>query len=155
MSIGKDAPVLRDAVTDGIVTLRPPRPGDAALLKAGRDDEFHRWLGSGSDDPQPTACIVVDDEVVGWIDYDREGPWLADDAVNIGYSLSPAARGNGYATRALALLLRELAATSDHETATVLIDPHNTRSLAVAHRAGFVECGEVDGQVLLSRSIRT
>jgi len=146
--------VLRDAVTDGVVTLRPPRPGDAARLIAGRDDEFHRWLGAGSDDPQPTACIVVDNEVVGWIDYDRDGPWLADDAVNIGYSLFPAARGHGYATRALSLLLRELAALSDHETATLLIDPHNSRSLAVAQRAGFVEQGEVDGQMLLSRPIR-
>lgn len=154
MSTSKTHAVLFEPVTDGIVMLRPPSSGDAAVLIAGRDQEFRRWLGPGSDDPRPTACIVVGGEVVGWIDYDTESPWLDQDAVNIGYSLSAPARGKGYATRAMALLLHELAAHSDHDTATVLIDPGNARSLAVARRAGFVERDAIDGQVLLSRPIR-
>ncbi len=121
--------------TDGVVTLRPPMPGDAAVLVAGRDAEFHRWLGPGADEPRPTACIVVDGEVVGWIDYDLERDWLPPGAVNVGYSLFAAARGQGYATRAVTLLLEHLAEQPDIDTATVLVDPENLRSLAVANKS--------------------
>lgn len=140
--------------SDGIVTLRPPEPGDAAVLIAGRDDEFQRWLGPGSDDPRPTSCIVVEDEVVGWIDYDTERDSLPPGAVNIGYFLLASARGKGYATRAMALLLEHLATQPDVETATVLIDADNVRSLAVAERAGFIASGTVEGSVYLTRPVR-
>ena len=76
------------------------------------------------------------------------------EAVNIGYALFAGARGKGYATRAMALLLGELVAHTDFEAATVLIDPQNLRSLGVARRSGFVERGEIDGQVLLARPLR-
>ena len=144
---------MRDPSTDGVVTIRPPGHGDRAVLIAGRDDEFHRWLGAGSPDPRPTACIVVDDEVVGWVDYDAEQPWLDAGAVNIGYSVFAEARGNGYATRAVQLLLDQLAAHTTFTTAHLLIDPANTRSLAVAARVGFVPAGDVDGQRLFNRRI--
>ncbi len=124
------------------------------MLIAGRDAEFHRWLGPGADDPRPTACIVVHREIVGWIDFDSERDWLPLGAVNIGYSLFAPARGKGYATRAVMLLLEHLATQPDVDTATVLIDPGNLRSLAVAERAGFTERGIVDGSVYLTRPVR-
>ncbi len=142
-------------ITDGVVTLCRPAPGDAAVLIAGRDEEFHRWLGEGSPEPAPTACIVVDDAIVGWVDHDTDADhdWLLPGEVNIGYHLFAPARGQGYATRALELLLRHLAADTDHRTATLLIALGNERSLAVAARADFTAHGEVDGSRYFKRPL--
>ena len=97
---------------------------------------------------------MVDDEIVGWIDFDSGRDWLPPGAVNVGYFLFAPARGNGYATRAMTLLLEHLATQPDVDTATALIDPGNARSLAVAERAGFTERGIVDGSVYLTRPVR-
>lgn len=123
--------------------------GKTSELGAARRDRRSRH-------PSRTRArvIVVGEEIVGWIDYDAESAWREESAVNIGYALFAGARGKGYATRAMALLLGELAAHTDFEAATVLIDPQNVRSLAVARRSGFVERGEIDGQVLLARPLR-
>jgi RimJ/RimL family protein N-acetyltransferase len=137
--------------TDGVVTLRSPRPGDAQLLVQGRDAEFFRWLGPGAEDPSPVACVWVDDELVGWVDYDSDHEWLRAGEVNVGYYLFPAARGKGYASRAVELLLVHLRRETEHAVATLLIDPENARSLAVARRLGFTEAGEVGGQLLFAR----
>lgn len=131
--------------TDGIVTLRPPRDGDAAVLIAGRDVEFHRFLGDGDETPDPTAVIEVDGAVVGWVDFDDVRPWLLPGEVNIGYNVLAAHRGNGYATRAVRLLLGHLAATGQAAVATLLIDSANERSLALAHRIGAVRQPDLDG----------
>ena len=133
------------STTDGVVTLRAPRAGDAAILIAGRDAEFHRFLGPGSDAPRPTAVIEVagDDgpAVVGWVDHD--GPeahdWLLPGQRNIGYHVFAAHRGHGYATRAVRLLLDRLAAEPSCEEAMFLIDAENEPSLRVATAAGGVE----------------
>ena len=73
--------------------------------------------------------------------------------MNIGYSVFAEARGNGYASRAVQLLLEHLAAHTTFTTAHLLIDPANTRSLAVAARVAFVPAGEVDGQRLFTRKV--
>ena len=142
--------------TDGVVTLRAPAPGDAARLIAGRDAEFHRWLGPGSATPAPVACIWVNDELVGWVDYDtdREHDWLSLGEVNVGYSLFAPARGKGYASRAVELLLRHLADETPHTTATLLIHPENAPSLALARRLGFAQRENVDGQAFFGRALR-
>lgn len=141
------------SLTDGLVTIRPPGAGDVETLLAGRDAEFDRWLGPGFLSPAPTACISVAGEIVGWVDYDVERDWLGSDEVNVGYSLSADHRGKGYATRAVKLLLRYLEDDTSFQTATVLIDPDNGRSLSVAERVGFEPAGEVDGQRYLKRRV--
>jgi RimJ/RimL family protein N-acetyltransferase len=142
--------------TDGVVALRAPQPGDAQRLIDGRDDEFHRWLGPGSDAPSPVACVWVADELVGWVDYDTdaEHDWLRPGEVNVGYFLFGSARGKGYASRAVELLLRHLEHETPHTTATLLIHPENTKSLALARRLGFEQRGEIDGQPFLARDLR-
>jgi RimJ/RimL family protein N-acetyltransferase len=140
-------------VTDGIVMVRPPARGDAALLISGRDEEFRRWLGPGSPCPDPTGCVVAGGQVVGWVDYDAGRPWLDRSAVNIGYNVFAAHRGRGYATRAVRLLVHQLALQARVSNATLLIHPDNRRSLAVARRAGFAMAGVVNGQPLLSRPV--
>ena len=145
-------PELQD-VSDGVVTLKPPRAGDAQLLVAGRDEEFFRWLGPGSDTPSPTACIWVDAELVGWVDYDLEHDWLEPGEVNVGYYLFPGARGKGYASRAVELLLRHLSRHTQHTVATLVIRPENSRSLRLAHRLGFVQKGELEGGLFFARDV--
>lgn len=139
----------------GAVTLRPPRADDTAILIAARDDAFRRWLGPGSDNPCPAACIVVGDQVVGWVDYDhdRDHDWLGDSEVNVGYFVFAEHRGNGYAAQAVELLLQHLARDTQYTAATLLIDPENEASLAVASRCGFNRRDDVRGQRYFSRLI--
>lgn len=141
--------------TDGVVTLKPPRPGDARLLVAGRDDEFFRWLGPGAEVPSPVACVWVGEDLAGWVDYDVDHDWLQPGQVNVGYYLFSTARGKGFASRAVELLLLHLRRDTQYTVATLVIDRDNLRSLAVARRLGFVEAGEVAGKGLFfTRAIR-
>jgi RimJ/RimL family protein N-acetyltransferase len=65
------------------------------------------------------ACIVVGNRVVGWVDFDVDREWLEPGEINIGYNVFAADRGNGYATRAVQLLMHHLAMRTDHHTATL------------------------------------
>jgi RimJ/RimL family protein N-acetyltransferase len=133
------------AITDGIVAIRRPLDGDTERLIAGRDQQFHRFLGEGSEDPAPAGCIVVDGDVVGWVDFDVDRSWLKEGEVNLGYNVFAEHRGNGYGTRAVKLLLHHMAVTGAASVATLLIHPDNDASLALAERAGFSLHGELDG----------
>lgn len=141
---------------DGVVTLRAPRREDSWRIVAERDADSFRWFGPGGGNPAPAACIWVDDELVGWVDYDRDDhhDWLRPGEVNVGYCLFPAARGLGYASRAVELLLEHLRRDTEHTIATLLIHPENTRSLALARRLGFHQQGEVNGEAFFTRSLR-
>jgi RimJ/RimL family protein N-acetyltransferase len=132
---------------DGVVTIRPSTPHDVSTLIAGRDALSRRFLGDGDPHPAPTACITIAGEVIGWVDFDRDRSRLDAGEVNIGYSVFPAFRGRGYATRAVRLLLRYIASTTPWQTATLLIDPQNERSLALAQRLPCTPHGEVDGNL--------
>jgi len=133
---------------DEIVAVHPFDPADRAALVRGRDDEFYRWLGAGSSEPAPAGCIWVQGDLVGWIDYDHDRPWLREQEVNIGYSVFQESRGNGYATRALRLLCDFLQSQDPPISPSLLIDPKNVASRAVASRAAFECVSKVDGQQL-------
>ena len=135
------------------MVIRPPGDGDAAVLIAGRDEEFHRFLGPGAEEPRPTACIVAEGKVVGWVDYDPDPAWLSAGEVNVGYNVFPAFRGRGYASRAVQLLVHHLAVDTGHYTATLVIHPDNARSLALAERNRFTPCGELDGSRWFKRRV--
>jgi RimJ/RimL family protein N-acetyltransferase len=141
--------------TDGVVTLRAPGPGDSARIVEERDEEAFRWFGPGGGNPAPVACVWVGEELVGWVDYDRDDDhdWLKPGEVNVGYCLFPAARGKGYASRAVELLLHHLARNTEHTVATLLIHPENARSLALARRLGFAQKGEVNGEAFFTRDL--
>ena len=141
------------ARNDGVVTIRPPQRGESARLIAGRDAEFHRFLGPGADDPDPVACIAVDGDVVGWVDHDAERSWLLDGEVNVGYNVFASHRGRGIASRAVQLLLHHLAITERCRTATLLIDAANVRSQALADRTRFVRQANLDGNPYYKRPL--
>ena len=132
-----------------------PTAADKPILIAGRDAEFRRFLPEASPDPEPAAVVLnAEREIVGWIDYDVGRSWLSDDEVNIGYGTHPEDRGRGIATRALGLLVSFLAGNDDCATATLLIDPANAPSIAVARHAGFRRHRDIEGELLFKRSVR-
>ncbi|HTH05743.1 MAG TPA: GNAT family protein [Ilumatobacteraceae bacterium] len=139
--------------SDGVVTLRAPSEAEVPVLVAGRDEVFRRFLGDGDPHPWPTACVVVDGSVVGWVDWDHDRTWLLPDEVNVGYGLAPEARGHGYASRAVRLLLQHLADDTDWRVATLLIHPENERSLALARRLEFESAGDLDGNPYWKREV--
>jgi RimJ/RimL family protein N-acetyltransferase len=110
-------------------------------------------MGSGSAEPRPTACITLDDRVVGWVDWETGHAWLGAGEVNVGYNVFAEHRGAGYATRAVMLLLHRLAIEGEYRSASVLIDRDNVESHGVAVRAGFVDRGAGDNNRYLVRLV--
>lgn len=128
-------------------------PSAPARLVAGRDAEFFRFLGQGSNEPDPVACVTVDEVVVGWVDHDADRSWLLPGEVNVGYNVFASHRGQGIASRAVQLLMHHLALTDQCRTVTLLIDPANSRSQAFAVRNGFERQDDLDGNPYYKRSV--
>lgn len=130
-------------------TLRPTRDDDvAAFFDHQRDVRGHRMAGFTSWDPSdrekfaarwkrlladPTVLartVLFDGEVVGHIvKWEREG------AAEVTYWIDPRRWGQGLATQALAMLLREVKARPIHGAAAA----DNAASLRVLEKCGFVE----------------
>lgn len=151
-------------LTDGVVTLRPPRSDDVDwIVESCRDPEIQQWLPA-----MPSPYGRSDAE--WWLDMcarvQAEGsalPFVITDAgdgdrlgvidlrlgppADIGYWAAPSGRGRGAVTRALVLVVNhgfELGL----DRIELFTLPENVRSQAVALRAGFVRDGEVSARIL-------
>jgi RimJ/RimL family protein N-acetyltransferase len=94
------------------------------------------WANNG---PIFTFAIrsAEEDTLAGTIDIQLNGPALRSDQANLAYGLYPAARGRGFATRAVHLALDFLRPNRAIKSALIRVNPDNPRSAAVAMRAGF------------------
>jgi RimJ/RimL family protein N-acetyltransferase len=143
------------------VTLRPSRDADAdALSTMGADPEIARWIslpdGYGAQQARAFArdneaarragrkvVLVITDTATGDVLGDCEVHLPGDDrrVGELGYLLLPAARGRGYATRAVRLLAAFAAEELGMVRVQALADPANGASRRVLERAGFTAEG--------------
>jgi RimJ/RimL family protein N-acetyltransferase len=153
---------MRVVLTDGVITLRPPRADDAeALYRECQDPEIARWTGVPSPYERHHAeqylARCVEEEAAG-----RTRAFLAVDAGDrvlasisvmeldqragygeIGYWVARDARGKGVASRAVTLLRDWCAAELGLELIELLIDVENQASRRVAESTGFLDTGEL------------
>ncbi|MEU8995871.1 GNAT family N-acetyltransferase [Streptomyces caniferus] len=89
-----------------------------------------------------TQAVVAEPEgaVVGYAGF--HGPPDEAGMVELGYSVAPAYRRQGYARAMLTELVRRSVAEPEVRTVRVTISPDNTASLATISGFGFVEVGE-------------
>ncbi|MFI9321697.1 GNAT family N-acetyltransferase [Kitasatospora aureofaciens] len=151
-------------LSDGVVTLSPLRPEDAAAHLTGEDEALVRWLSGGPSTPEGVAAyfrqcreqweadgplrafgIRADGEggngvLAGTIDLRFGHADLSPGQVNVAYGLYPSWRGRGLATRAV-LLASGYAARVGAREAVIRVEPENAASAAVARRAGFRPVG--------------
>jgi RimJ/RimL family protein N-acetyltransferase len=152
-------------LTDGDLTLRPPRPGDAdAVTAACQDPEIPRWTLV----PSPyrrdhaeefiarSAAAARAGDTATLLAFDPDGRLLGSFSAmeidhgrgygEIGYWVAAGARGRGVATRAV-VLLRDWA-HAELGLTLVEILPHrdNAPSRRVAEKAGFTPTGELRPQ---------
>lgn len=142
-------------LSDGVVTLRRWRPADApAMFAACQDPLIARFVPipqpyelasaegfiearrNDGDGGEESGFAIVDaetGEVLGAIS--RHGPF--GHRALFGYWLAPGARGRGFATRALDLIVDWTLATTDVIRLELYTDVANHASGRVAERAGF------------------
>jgi RimJ/RimL family protein N-acetyltransferase len=144
-------------LTDGVITLRPPREEDVdAIYAACQDPEIQAWTSVPSPYRRADAVDYVEriahapntaaflafegDELLGSfgvMEIDRERGYA-----EIGYWVAAPARGRGVATRAVTLLRDWAAAELGAELIELIIHKGNLPSQRVAERTGFLATGE-------------
>ena len=161
-----EIPFPNPPLTDGALALRPWRPVDAPAIAAwGANPEILRWtavpagysesaalayrrlIDEERTEGSAIAFVIVDvasGSVIGACDLRRPDP---DDPAlgEIGYLLSADARGHGYATRAVGLLVGWAFDVLGIERVQALTHPDNPRSQAVLERLGFRREGLLRG----------
>ncbi|MEW1748619.1 GNAT family N-acetyltransferase [Streptomyces angustmyceticus] len=151
-------------LTAGRVALRALPPATAARVADGEPAGFD-WIDGGP--PEATSggagiavrAAAAGDYRPGWGVFvltdaatgtalgsiGFHGPPDAEGFVEIGYDLSPSARGAGWATEAARLLAGWAAARPEVRTVCALTEPENLPSQRVLERAGFRFVGEREG----------
>ena len=152
--------------TDGVVEIRPMTPDDVDAHVAGDDEEQIRWLSGGPSTRESSLAWiqrnmdywsmggpifnfgvveVATNKLIGMVEANTDAEKMEgveDGEANISYVLYPPARGRGYATRAVNLVLTFLA-EKPFFAAIIRADENNLRSTSVAKRCGFVPTGQV------------
>jgi RimJ/RimL family protein N-acetyltransferase len=138
-------------LTDGVVSLRAPRGADLEILPDLVDDEVLKWTGvpgrSREDlqpwldvirrpDRPPAARFAITDAAGHLQGFLRLSSEPISESVTVGWWLGPAARGRGYASRAVRLALGWSAANGAHRFAAGIFDG-NGASIALAERLGM------------------
>ena len=142
-----DAPALKAAVDENLAHLRPWMDWAATepTPLAGVEERLARYARDFEEDADWVYAVLDagGERLLGVVGVHlRPGPGERE----IGYWLRAECEGMGYMTEAVAALTR--AAFERHGARCVMIrcDPRNTRSIAVARRAGYVyERTQVDG----------
>ncbi len=145
-----------------LTRLRPARPEDAPLLAQWRSDpcsEFEDWSGPqapGIADslrvlpPAGGGDLVVtdgEDRPIGTVSWHPVlyGPNLGSQALDIGISLRPFARGSGHGARAQRMLARYLFTTTPVFRVQASTDVRNIAEQRALERAGFSREGVLRG----------
>ena len=147
------------------VRLDPITPRDARAMLAGTEEPGRPWAdgfplpsvrgalerivtadGTGYSLSPFFAYVIVrrsDGAAIG--DAGFHGPPDEDGEVEIGYALVPEARGAGYASEAVALLVEWAWEQPDVSAVSARVDPGNEPSRRLLERLGFAPDGERAG----------
>ena len=138
--------------------LRRSRPEDAEAISAYRSDpEVHRYQGWERTDPQGVHAEIEEmtgrapGEPGGWIQLsveERESGRLVGDiglnpaegepgVIKVGYTMSPAFQGRGYATEAVGALLGYAFDTLGADIVRAYASAENVASIRVAEKVGM------------------
>lgn len=142
-------------LSDGVITLRPPRPDDAEDIMLGCQDpqaqlwttipvpyalaDAESWLATREDpekwwaSPAWAVTVPPSDRWSGSIDIRPDGRGGAE----VGFMLGPWARGGGYSTRALRLVCTWAFTALDLQVITWYAYVGNEASRRAARRVGF------------------
>lgn len=138
----EDVPALAEAITSSIEHLRPFMPWVA--VEPVPDEEraamVRRWEQQRVTAGDAVYGIFREGRAVGGIGAHRGDGKLrhiTDDAREIGYWLRASEEGHGTMTRAVEVLTAALLATPEITHVEIQHDQANTRSGAVAERAGY------------------
>ena len=151
-----------DANFEPLVTerllLRRSRPEDAEVISAYRSDpEVHRYQGWERTDPQGVRAEIEEmtgrapGEAGGWVQLsveERESGRLVGDVglspadgepgvIKVGYTMSPAFQGRGYATEAVGALIGYAFDALGVEIVRAYASAENVASIRVAEKVGM------------------
>jgi RimJ/RimL family protein N-acetyltransferase len=138
--------------------LRRSRPDDAATISAYRSDpEVNRQQGWDRTDPEGVRAEIeemaprVPGEPGGWVQFtveERETGRLVGDVglspaegepgvIKVGYTVSPAFQGRGYATEAIRALIEYALGTLGADVVRAYASAENVPSIRVAEKVGM------------------